>query len=220
MKRGKTSLSLETRRKIDSDPELSAYLKAVEGALCRYRGLSYRDELTPLFNRRYRNRAFRTMFESAVSRHREFSIMMLDGDGFKEYNDTHGHDEGDNLIRELALLIQGTIRKGDRGVRNGGDEFCVGMPLTGFFDAYRMAERIRTGVEGMYERGRALSPVTVSIGIANYPALNVNSALDLRKKADSALYQAKERGGNLVVPMPEEIRMIMQSEDGGHAQQV
>jgi len=151
------------------------------------------DELTALFNRRH----FEERLKEEITRHARyggtFSLLMLDLDSFKIYNDIFGHPAGDDLLRQVGVLIKDSIRTSDQAFRYGGDEFVVLLPHIDTDGAYHVAERIRQDIA----RHMQLSStgVTASIGVANCPDNGVIPA-DLVNIADTALYYAKYNGGN------------------------
>lgn len=151
------------------------------------------DELTGLFNRRH----FEERLKEEVSRHSRhdstFSLLMIDLDAFKAYNDMYGHPSGDKLLKFIASLVSASIRESDQGFRYGGDEFAVILPHTGAEEAFVVAERVRTRVSREMETKQ--SGVTSSIGLASYPADGVMPG-ELVATADTALYYAKNTGGN------------------------
>jgi diguanylate cyclase (GGDEF)-like protein/putative nucleotidyltransferase with HDIG domain len=151
------------------------------------------DELTGLFNRRH----FDEQFKAEVSRHsrynQELCLLMLDLDSFKTYNDIFGHPSGDRLLREIAEIINSSIRDGDQVFRYGGDEFVVLLPQTRAEDAFAVAERIRENV--MNAMTGKETTVRISIGLACYPTDGVMMN-EIITVADTALYYAKSTGGN------------------------
>jgi diguanylate cyclase (GGDEF)-like protein len=153
------------------------------------------DELTGLFNRRH----FEERLKEEIGRHAryagEFSVLMLDLDSFKAYNDMYGHPSGDELLRRMAALVRGSVRDSDQAFRYGGDEIVVILPETSVDDARGVAERIRENIAAEMET-RQLG-VTCSIGLASYPSDGVMSG-ELLDTADTALYYAKNTGGNRV----------------------
>ena len=155
------------------------------------------DSLTGLGNRNCFNRAMDQ--ESARSRREKkpFSLLMLDLDYFKRFNDLHGHQAGDMALRTVSRCIRAGIRNTDVGCRFGGEEFAIILPATGEIDAFRLAERIRRNVEqlssGILKR---FSPISISIGIR---CLSAEERLPLGRivrDADQALYSAKAEGRN------------------------
>ncbi|MFW6102657.1 MAG: diguanylate cyclase, partial [Chloroflexota bacterium] len=151
------------------------------------------DELTGLFNRRH----FEERLKEEIARHSRhdsvFSLLMIDLDAFKAYNDMYGHPSGDTLLRFVASLVSASLRESDQGFRYGGDEFAVLLPHTGAEEAFVVAERVRARVAREMEAKR--SGVTLSIGLASYPSDGVMPG-ELVATADTALYYAKNTGGN------------------------
>ena len=129
------------------------------------------------------------------------ATLMIDIDHFKKINDTHGHDVGDEVLREFAARLATNVRAVDLPCRYGGEEFVVIMPDTTLEDAQRIAERIRLHVSGTPFRvanGTELLTVTISIGVAC--TLGQDDTPDgLLKRADEAVYDAKAAGRNQVV---------------------
>lgn len=151
------------------------------------------DDLTGLFNRRH----FKERLEEEIARHSRyggaFSLLMLDIDSFKTYNDIYGHPAGDRLLTRIGALIKESLRSADQAFRYGGDEFTVILPETGIEDAYTVAERIRKKI--VIEIKPLNIALTSSIGLVHYPSSGANRN-DLVAAADTALYYAKSRGGN------------------------
>jgi diguanylate cyclase (GGDEF)-like protein len=128
------------------------------------------------------------------------SLMLLDLDHFKTYNDTLGHPQGDLLIREVASLLTSTVREVDLVARYGGDEFAVAMPRADKGSALVLAERIRKVVAGgAFEHGASIpgGRVTVSIGVSTFPD-DGSDAAEVLASADRALYRAKRAGRDRV----------------------
>jgi len=153
---------------------------------------AYKDELTGLFNRRYFNLELPREMERYRRFGHPFSLLMIDVDHFKLFNDSHGHLAGDQALRTLAGIINQTARLCDRATRFGGEEFTVILPQSCREEALIAAERIRAEVahSPVIFEDASLGPITVSIGVATYPA----DALDgdqLLRRADEALYLAK-----------------------------
>ena len=124
----------------------------------------------------------------------EVSVLMIDIDDFKQFNDAHGHQEGDRILVEVALLIEKTTRDLDICCRYGGEEFSVILPQTDYKAALKIAGRIRGRIESKLKKG---SGITVSIGCAMCPK-DGKSTNVLVKKADKALYFSKATGKNQV----------------------
>ncbi|MFC1870356.1 diguanylate cyclase, partial [Chloroflexota bacterium] len=149
------------------------------------------DELTGLFNHRY----FHERIEEEISRGLRFgvifSLLFLDLDLFKRYNDIHGHLAGDDVLRQVGATLKHSLRTVDTAFRYGGDEFAVISPGTSPADASKVAERIRRDIEK--EMDSKEMPVTCSVGVASWPADGVMREA-LIQCADSALYHAKRWG--------------------------
>jgi two-component system cell cycle response regulator len=160
------------------------------------------DALTGLFNRRYMESHLGTLIEQAMSRGKPLTALVLDIDFFKTVNDTHGHDAGDDVLREFALRIKRSIRGIDLACRYGGEEFVVIMPETDMAVAAMVAERLRRRIAAdpfAIQQGTGTIPVTISVGISAMRGKDDNAA-SILKRADQALYQAKREGRNRVVP--------------------
>ncbi|MGI8525599.1 MAG: PleD family two-component system response regulator [Pseudolabrys sp.] len=160
------------------------------------------DALTGLFNRRYMETHLAGLLEQAASRGKPIAVLVLDIDYFKAINDGHGHDAGDDVLREFSLRIRKCIRNIDLACRYGGEEFVVVMPETDIAVAAMVAERLRRRIANeafAIQQGSKSLEVTISIGIA---ALNgaADNAAAILKRADLALYRAKRDGRNRVVP--------------------
>jgi two-component system cell cycle response regulator len=163
--------------------------------------LAVTDALTGLHNRRYLDSHLNALFEDAVARGRQISVLLLDIDRFKSINDTYGHDGGDEVLREFALRVRAHTRGIDVVARYGGEEVVVLVPDTPVEGARAVAERIREQVETVafpIQGGQAAVRVTVSIGVAARQVGDERGA-DVLKRADRALYQAKEEGRNRVI---------------------
>jgi two-component system, cell cycle response regulator len=160
------------------------------------------DPLTGLFNRRYMEGHLATLLEQAAARGKPLALLIIDIDYFKSINDTHGHDAGDDVLRDFALRIKRSIRGIDLACRLGGEEFVVVMPETDMAVAAMVAERLRRRIAAepfaVVKATRSI-PVTISIGIAALRGKDDNAA-NLLKRADQALYRAKRDGRNRVVP--------------------
>ncbi len=157
------------------------------------------DPLTGLYNRRY--------FEDALNEYlREFqkigaplALLTLDLDHFKNVNDTHGHDAGDQVLKELALRLRSLTREHDIVARTGGEEFCIVAPFSDRQQIQPFAERICRSVGEMrVDTGRAVLRPTISIGVA-YTSTGTETAKDLLKVSDERLYEAKASGRDQVV---------------------
>jgi diguanylate cyclase (GGDEF)-like protein len=171
----------------------------------RYEALDRRastDPLTELPNRSL----FETRFAATASHFeryaRPFSVVMLDIDHFKRFNDTWGHEAGDRVLQHVAELLRSTVREVDLPARLGGEEFVLLLPETLLMPAVEVAERVRRAIQGrpLTWNGRPLQ-VTVSLGVASCPESLENPA-DLLAAADAALYRAKAAGRNRTTAAP------------------
>jgi len=151
------------------------------------------DELTGLLNRR----SLDEQIPGEIGRHSRyggvFSIIILDLDFFKAFNDNYGHLAGDKLLKQISNIMQSAIRNVDRAFRYGGDEFAILLPQTAIEAAYKVAERVRQQVVSKVKTGSI--PVTVSLGLASWPADGIGTN-EIMAAADTALYHAKRSGGN------------------------
>jgi diguanylate cyclase (GGDEF)-like protein len=167
------------------------------------RELSVRDELTGLYNRRHFLHVLQLEWKRASRFHHPLSLLMLDVDHFKKYNDTYGHKEGDRVLKQMGHLLMKTLREVDTLARFGGEEFVVVLPDTDRNGALAVGEKLRRIVESekFTLTDQNPIPVTMSVGVANYPD-DVIMLEDLIDHADMALYDAKDQGRNRVVAYP------------------
>jgi two-component system cell cycle response regulator len=159
------------------------------------------DQLTGLHNRRYMGRHLDNLLAQVRKSGKPLAFLIMDIDFFKLVNDTHGHDIGDEVLREFARRIAANVRGIDLACRYGGEEFVVVMPDTDMAYAYAVAERLRKSIETTpieISRAPGRIGITISIGIAESENDN-DSAEDLLYRADQALYRAKKTGRNRVV---------------------
>ncbi len=181
--------------------QLQEKVKQLEQAKERLRELAVTDGLTGLYNYRY----FKEYLDQEMRRahrHQLFvSLLMLDIDFFKHYNDHHGHVAGDEVLRSIARLIRSNIRSIDVAARYGGEEFAIILPETNKRSAVFVAEKVRQLVERHVFAKQEEQPnnnLTVSIGVAAFPD-DVRSAEELVRCADERLYRAKAAGRNCVI---------------------
>lgn len=158
------------------------------------------DGLTGLYNRHFLGTHLNNMVNQALQTGRPLSHIILDVDKFKNVNDTYGHDVGDEVLIQLGKIVVNAIRSADLAARYGGEEFVVLMPETDIFDAAEVAERIRISVEKTpfkvsHEVGTL--KLTVSVGVSHLRK-DRDTAQELHKRADEALYRCKENGRNQV----------------------
>jgi two-component system cell cycle response regulator len=158
------------------------------------------DGLTGLHNRRYLERHLATLVQQATAREKPLSVLVMDIDNFKRVNDTYGHAAGDEVLREFSRRVRRAVRGIDIACRMGGEEFVIAMPDTDAALALRVGERLRQKIAAEkfpLGEGRPDAEVTVSIGICSLSAPG-DTADDLIKRADEALYRAKRSGRNRV----------------------
>lgn len=186
-------LRTQVRRKRYNDQLRASVTQTIEMAVT--------DGLTGLHNRRYLDSHLQTLFDRAVARRRPLSLMITDLDRFKAINDTYGHDGGDDVLREFAHRLRKNVRGIDLACRFGGEEFVVVMPDTEGAVAEKVAERIRAEIaRSPFAVGREgkTAEVTISVGVSS--VLKGSDTVDgLIKRADIALYEAKNSGRNRVV---------------------
>ncbi|WP_249348084.1 GGDEF domain-containing protein [Pseudoalteromonas aurantia] len=158
--------------------------------------LANHDPLTGLPSRQYGTQYLSEMVKQCALKHNKLALLFIDLDGFKTVNDNLGHTEGDALLIKTAQKLQESIRASDLVARLGGDEFIVVLtPITHSSDYLEIANRILQKVDFSYSTNNKSAHVTASIGIAVYPD-DANSAQDLIRVADLAMYQAKNAGKN------------------------
>jgi diguanylate cyclase (GGDEF)-like protein len=176
----------------------------ISNEMLKYIGLT--DALTGVYNRRYIDRRLLEEVGRARRQSYRISCIYIDVDHFKRVNDTHGHQAGDDVLRDVAARIKAELRMSDVMGRFGGEEF-VALLIDADLDAANMvAQRIRASVAGqpfMLAEGQALA-VTVSVGVSTLDDFERGHAIEdvasaLVAQADQALYQAKQNGRNQVV---------------------
>jgi diguanylate cyclase (GGDEF)-like protein len=164
----------------------------------RYYDQATLDGMTRLYVRRFLEQRLSDEVKRAQTQSRRLSVLMMDIDHFKKFNDTYGHQTGDEVIKMVALQVRQNCRQGiDLPARYGGEELTVVMPDTDTDGAMQLAERIRTSIETMAltgPKGEQLK-VTISLGVATFPQ-HAGSKDELIEKADIALYRSKRGGRN------------------------
>jgi two-component system cell cycle response regulator len=158
------------------------------------------DGLTRLYNHRH----FYELLEQEFNRTKRYqssvALIMIDIDFFKQINDTYGHQVGDDILKELSDVIRSQVREVDVLARYGGEEFAALLPQTPLEQACVVAERIRSAVEeNEFATSKGIIKITVSLGLAGFPEMDIHSQVELVQEADAALYRAKEAGKNRVV---------------------
>jgi len=163
--------------------------------------LAITDGLTGLYNHRHFQYRLNEELARAQRYKHTVSLMFIDVDYFKEYNDINGHMKGNNVLRTIGYLIRANQRQSDFAARWGGEEFAVIMPETAKEQALNLAERLRVKVEKTpfeNEEKQPLGKITISLGVASFPADGLTSD-ELCLAADKALYKAKSAGRNCAV---------------------
>ncbi|HKY37945.1 MAG TPA: diguanylate cyclase [Polyangiaceae bacterium] len=180
--------------------ELRGRNHQLESMLHSVEALASTDALTGLFNRRRFAEVLKREFAVTKRYRNTLSCLLLDLDHFKQINDRFGHDAGDQVLKEVARRISGSLREVDLAARYGGEEFVVLLPHTSKTDARIVAERLLKNVATQeFNFGSELLRVTVSIGCAGNSDVVSSNPEDLVKAADIALYEAKNAGRNRVV---------------------
>jgi diguanylate cyclase (GGDEF)-like protein len=163
------------------------------------RNQSIRDPLTGLYNRRYLEESLNRELHRANRTGRNVSLVMLDLDHFKHFNDTFGHQVGDILLKEVAGVIKSRVRAGDLACRYGGEEFSLILAEVDSGGTQKCVESIRETIKhlSLHHRGQTLGTITVSAGVAIFPA-DADNSDDLIRAADEALYRAKKAGRDCI----------------------
>ena len=169
--------------------------------------LSYTDGMTELHNYRY----FEMRLKEEIIRHtrnqQDVSLIIMDVDHFKNYNDTFGHQAGDEILKKIAYLLKETVRENDIVARYGGEEFAIIVPSVGKEEVKLLAERVRNNVEKykfVNENVQPFGKITISGGTASLPK-DAKDSTDLIRKADTALYASKNLGRNMVIQYSPEL---------------
>ena len=189
-----------------NEPELLVTIRLALQKHNQYKDLhqqSTRDALTGLFNRRFLEETLGNE-EAKYKRHQNsFSIILIDVDHFKQFNDTHGHAAGDYVLQAVSGLLQHQVRETDLVCRYGGEEMLILLPECDLAQAGAIAETLRSKLAALslsFEGGD-LGSVTASLGVACYPHHGATGSETI-KTADQCLYQAKQTGRNRVVLAP------------------
>jgi diguanylate cyclase (GGDEF)-like protein/PAS domain S-box-containing protein len=191
---GLTGVSVDVTARMQLEAELRA-------ANVQLQALARTDSLTGLANRRDFDRELALAFEAARRSRRPLSVLMVDVDSFKAYNDRYGHPQGDECLKAVAgALLAALHRPADIAARYGGEEFAALLPDTDSEGALLVAERFRLGLATLALTHAASSAgiVTASVGVASMGDTRMESAADLVALADTALYEAKSGGRNQV----------------------
>jgi two-component system cell cycle response regulator len=154
------------------------------------------DELTGVFNRRYLFEQMHIEVQKAVRQRRRITLMMCDVDGFKKFNDTHGHLEGDELLKKISGLLRLSTRQYvDQVFRYGGDEFAILIPEIDLETAKMIGGRIVSNIsKHLKDKG-----ISMSVGVANVASEDIHSLNEFVQEADGKLYEVKKQGGNKMI---------------------
>lgn len=187
----------------EKNQELMRVNRQLEEVNCKLEKLSQTDSLTGIFNRMVFDRAIKAEWDRCSRHFMPLSLIMVDIDFFKAYNDNYGHQKGDECIRQIARILSDCARRSsDMAARYGGEEFAVILPYLEKDNAQLLAEKIRNMVEEMaipHEHSSVSNYVTVSIGVNTVVPSEVASLEEFIRTVDIALYRAKEYRNNIVV---------------------
>ena len=209
---GRRYLAADASPILDDDGTLVAVVQTLRDltdekmALIKLEQLATRDGLTGLANRRFFDDTLLAEWARAMRQTQPLSLLMVDVDNFKAYNDANGHLGGDECLKRIASAVSGEMRTNDLVARYGGEEFAVILPNQSLKGAAIVAERIRSRVERLQipNRNTISGNVTVSIGAATALAAPDNNPSQLVATADAALYRAKHMGRNRIsLPLTE-----------------
>lgn len=187
---------MERLQVLGNQASLSLQNALLHGELER---LSVTDRLTELYNHGYFQQRLDEEFKRSARFAHSMSLIMLDIDDFKEFNDSYGHPRGDEVLKSVSAVIRRNLREMDIAARYGGEEFVIVLPETDCEGACAVAERIRSDIAtiGFVPNGNGPVHKTVSIGVASFPQ-DAASGLKLLEAADAAMYRAKRAGKNRV----------------------
>ena len=188
----------KTKIKVQHILQTAIKMETLNQDLAKAQYFSQIDKLTGLFNRRYFDTFSQRLMQEAMNKNFSFALFILDVDFFKNYNDINGHAEGDVVLKELARLLESTLRSTDIITRYGGEEFIILSPKTQVNTELIIAEKIRKAVEMYNFKNQTAQPnknLTLSIGTAIFPT-DAYVFADLFNIADKNLYQAKKNGRN------------------------
>lgn len=174
--------------------ELDRQNRDLSDVIVALEGMALFDGLTTVANHRHFREQLRTMLDVCTRVHQPMSLIAMDVDHFKKYNDTYGHAAGDEVLTKIGAILKAAERVRDLAARPGGEEFALLLPITDLESAAEIAESVRKTIEQADWHGR---PVTASFGVACSSEI-VQKADQLQSAADEALYEAKALGRNRV----------------------
>jgi diguanylate cyclase (GGDEF)-like protein len=166
----------------------------------RLENMALRDGLTSLYNRRFLDEMLEHDLAKLRRSGKRAAVMLIDVDHFKRFNDTYGHQAGDEALRKVGAALLAAVRASDVVCRYGGEEFLVFLPECEAAEAMSKAEALRAAVQAIPLRvgGEAIPPISASFGVAMFPTVSDNR-VELIQLADRALYRAKDAGRNRVM---------------------
>lgn len=206
--------ALQIKKAIEEQQRQNEELKKLQEDLReaneRWKEQALEDALTGIPNKRKFNKILEKEWARGTRNDRPLSLIMVDIDYFKEYNDSHGHEEGDQVLKTVAKTIQdvGPRRPADLAARYGGEEFVVILPETENEGAFKVAERIRKSVKEQkisHKDSKVDDVITISLGVATDVPTNTGNPVELVRNADRALYEAKNNGRDQVRGMDNSI---------------
>lgn len=161
--------------------------------------MAVQDRMLEIFRKDYLLEKLEEDFRAAKTNNQHLSLLMFDLDKFKGINDTHGHDAGDYVLKEVCNHIKPLVRPEDTFARYGGEEFCILLPKLTLDEAFQFAERVRQLIEkSVFDYEGTIIPVTLSIGVASSTDPSLTSAIEFIKAADACVYKSKNAGRNRV----------------------
>jgi len=206
----KESLEAQTSALDSANRLLKQSYSELQDENARLNVLAVVDVMTGLPNYRAFNERLHTETKHAVLTGRPLSLLIFDVDNFKQYNDQFGHPQGDELLRQIAMLLRDNIRATDFPARYGGEEFAVLLPRTDKFGAVVVAERLRSKIAAYPMPNRM---TTVSLGIAEFPS-DCQGVDEIVAKADKAMYVAKSHGKNTTCLWSRDQHSSLDHDDG------
>lgn len=189
------AVAMSSQALVETNARLEAERQALREANRKLKQLASTDSLTGVWNRYHLEAAIDTELSAAQRYQRPCAVVLFDIDHFKQFNDTHGHEAGDRVLKEVTAAVESNLRDTDRLGRWGGEEFLVLVTNSHLDSATRLAERLRQAVLALDLA--ELGSVTASFGVAGYR--QGDSRRSLVKRADRAMYRAKDAGRNRVV---------------------